>query len=546
MIEAFSSFETELRFFAKRRLSLLHLGTARTIVATTDHNLLNLIVLARGQESDPLLTAKIDMDKMEVLSWDQDDTLDNPVAKSRLMAEFGDCIKHKAYEHAGECVLAQLNLYTEYSSVLLKVGTFGGLRLYTEKNGSRWLEYADNQGGYGRCRLAVDDKNRAVDGDLFIPLIQLADARIELADGKDWFHENLFKMVMRHLRSMNVLRPGRAIQSANIRLQVEEFHWALVLLGPKEDLVLAMGLNAGEAVVYPVGGQASGSTIARLFELTGPVASTPDYDKYLPLETDGLWLSLNDPSYVWLHTLLGTATARGCEEIVWEGQPGHKLDTMTGSVQFSKVFGTATKEAFVGKLKALAEKKINVLWDKTTVIKEETMQKDTPPTLPSFKEVAKNDAKEAAIRTAANQLTKLVRDPLAAAIARHLGEDDESTRKKVSDFLRTETGTALLAGLLSIAMLTVPNGVPNRDAIEAMARELRVKSMAGLADETLDLLMGPLRAVMAFYIQDMANAPAPTAEAPAQLPQAQPTGPDLYASLDNAQLEESLKKVASK
>lgn len=117
-----------------------------------------------------------------------------------------------------------------------------------------------------------------------------------------------------------------------------------------------------------------------------------------------------------------------------------------------------------------------------------------------------SDATEAAWRTAGNQLVKLTREPLVGLLSRHLGPDDESMRKKIADFLATEAGTALLAGMLSIGLSAMPT--TTSDAPQRLARELRVKAMADMSDLVADVVMGPLRQVMAFYLQDMANAPA--------------------------------------
>lgn len=125
-----------------------------------------------------------------------------------------------------------------------------------------------------------------------------------------------------------------------------------------------------------------------------------------------------------------------------------------------------------------------------------------------------SDATEAAWRTAGNQLVKLTREPLVGLLSRHLGPDDESMRKKIADFLATEAGTALLAGLLSIGLSALPT--TGNEAPQRLARELRVKAMADMGDVVADVVMGPLRQVLAFYIQDMANAPSTS---PPELPE---------------------------
>ena len=122
-----------------------------------------------------------------------------------------------------------------------------------------------------------------------------------------------------------------------------------------------------------------------------------------------------------------------------------------------------------------------------------------------------SDATEAAWRTAGNQLVKMTRDPLVGVLSRHLGPDDEAMRKKIADFLSTEAGTALLAGVLSIGLSAMPG--TTGEAPQRLARELRVKAMADMGDLVADVVMGPMRQVLACYLQDMENAPA----SPAQL-----------------------------
>lgn len=135
----------------------------------------------------------------------------------------------------------------------------------------------------------------------------------------------------------------------------------------------------------------------------------------------------------------------------------------------------------------------------------------------SILERSKAEAGEAAWRTAGNQLVKLTRDPLAGLLSRHLGPDDESLRKKIADFLTTEAGTALLSGVLSLGLSTLPN----HPHANRLSRELRVKALADIGDVVADVLMGPLRQVMAFYLQDMPQVPE--AAEPPQLPAPSPS-----------------------
>jgi hypothetical protein len=114
------------------------------------------------------------------------------------------------------------------------------------------------------------------------------------------------------------------------------------------------------------------------------------------------------------------------------------------------------------------------------------------------------DATEAGWRLAGSQLVKLARDPLAALLARNLAPDDESMRARLSAFLQTEIGEAVLAGLLSLGLAAAPGEVQGR-----LAAELRVRAMSGAGEALTELLMEPLRQVISMYIQ---TAAAPEAE----------------------------------
>ena len=114
-------------------------------------------------------------------------------------------------------------------------------------------------------------------------------------------------------------------------------------------------------------------------------------------------------------------------------------------------------------------------------------------------QVLTDDSKEAAKRLAGKQFVKLVRDPLAAAIARGIDPNDEALRAKLSAFLRSDLGEVFMGGFLSLGLEMAPsigNGV-NRE----IARELRVEAMANGGDQLLDVVMGPLRSVISSFVQ---------------------------------------------
>jgi hypothetical protein len=136
---------------------------------------------------------------------------------------------------------------------------------------------------------------------------------------------------------------------------------------------------------------------------------------------------------------------------------------------------------------------------------KETTPMTTPPKFPDVKpslvKTLQADATDAAWRTAGSQFVKLSREPLVGLLARHLGPDDDAFRARVAAFLETEIGTALLASMLSAGLAAMPavaGDVPQR-----LARELRVRAMADAGDVVAEVLMGPLRQVMALYLRDM-------------------------------------------
>lgn len=136
---------------------------------------------------------------------------------------------------------------------------------------------------------------------------------------------------------------------------------------------------------------------------------------------------------------------------------------------------------------------------------------------PSVLNTIKADATDAAWRTAGSQFVKLTRDPLAAILARHLGPEDEAVRNKIASFLQTEMGTAMLSAMLSVGLSALPGSAG--DVPQRLARELRVRSMADAGDLAAELLMGPLRELMATTLRGMPELSA----IPAELPEARPT-----------------------
>jgi hypothetical protein len=59
--------------------------------------------------------------------------------------------------------------------------------------------------------------------------------------------------------------------------------------------------------------------------------------------------------------------------------------------------------------------------------------------------------------------------------------------------------------MLSASLSAMPQAAG--DVPQKLARELRVRAMADAGDVLADVLMGPLRQVMALYLQDPQGAP---------------------------------------
>jgi hypothetical protein len=133
-----------------------------------------------------------------------------------------------------------------------------------------------------------------------------------------------------------------------------------------------------------------------------------------------------------------------------------------------------------------------------SVVRKSTMSKMT--------DTLKNDGKEAAVRVAARQGTKLVVEPLAALLCRHMGDDSPEFRAKVGRFLQTDLGRAIAMGAFSAGLSALPLEGNHKDAI---ARELRVEAMAMLGDELAEVLIGPLREVTALYLKGFPQEEAP-------------------------------------
>lgn len=109
-----------------------------------------------------------------------------------------------------------------------------------------------------------------------------------------------------------------------------------------------------------------------------------------------------------------------------------------------------------------------------------------------------DDTMEASMRAAASQFVKLTREPLVAALTSGLGmEDNATSRAKVAKFLKSPLGDALVSGMLSAGVASLP---VRADLKSGIAKELRVRAMGTAMDEAADLFMEPFRTVTAQLI----------------------------------------------
>lgn len=122
-------------------------------------------------------------------------------------------------------------------------------------------------------------------------------------------------------------------------------------------------------------------------------------------------------------------------------------------------------------------------------------------------QAAKTEAQEAAMRTAVSQLVKLSGDAISASLHRHLDPGDPSMRVKIAEFMKTPMGNAMLRAFIGVALTAVPLPLPekHKSVAASIARELRVSAMSVASDELVDVVMGPLRDVMSFYLQGLGD-----------------------------------------
>jgi hypothetical protein len=117
------------------------------------------------------------------------------------------------------------------------------------------------------------------------------------------------------------------------------------------------------------------------------------------------------------------------------------------------------------------------------------------------------DARTAALRLAGRQFIKTMREPIVAFLCQKLGSDEPGMRAKIGNFLGTDMGEAVVATLLSLGLMVLPESTGHVPAI--LSRELRVHAMTIVGDVVTDLLMSPLRDVVSDFLRGAAPAALP-------------------------------------
>lgn len=103
----------------------------------------------------------------------------------------------------------------------------------------------------------------------------------------------------------------------------------------------------------------------------------------------------------------------------------------------------------------------------------------TPPAT----NVAINEAVDVAYRTAASQLVKLARSPLAGG------------HSHMHEILKTDLGGAMISAFLSIGMMAMPEN----EHIKRLCKELRIKAAVDASDAVVDLISEPIRKIISDF-----------------------------------------------
>lgn len=116
-------------------------------------------------------------------------------------------------------------------------------------------------------------------------------------------------------------------------------------------------------------------------------------------------------------------------------------------------------------------------------------------------EMLKGEALDTALRTGASQATRRVREVVIAAMKRAAGKDKKKRAQVegLEAFLNTEMGESMLKAVLAVGAMAVaktdaegkPENIPAH-----FAKEFRIQAMHGIADNGIEMVAGPLMAML--------------------------------------------------
>ena len=110
---------------------------------------------------------------------------------------------------------------------------------------------------------------------------------------------------------------------------------------------------------------------------------------------------------------------------------------------------------------------------------------------------AKQDALDAGLRATAAEFADTVREPVVALLLREVGlEESSAARAVLGKFLGTNLGEGVFSLALGAALPAAAHVVPaggTKDAVMALAQELRVAGQAAMLRPLVRVLSGPLK-----------------------------------------------------
>jgi len=135
-------------------------------------------------------------------------------------------------------------------------------------------------------------------------------------------------------------------------------------------------------------------------------------------------------------------------------------------------------------------------------------------------DTVKDDLGEVAYRVSASQLTKMVQEPIVMALMQGMNlQDNESTRKKIGEFLKTDLGKAAVALFLSLGVQAAPLPQAQKAIAKKLSKELRIQAETNAGEVVGDMVTMPFKMLLANKLENLpifqdAQAPKTRVAAP--------------------------------